>query len=490
MKSLSPVHVFVSGFLVGIFVAEDFMIGAPYAEWILLVSVVSLWVAAKYRLQALIFCAAVFLGIWRFTLSCPDFADISFVSHYNGSSYFAFMGEIIREVDVRPDHQNLVLEVDAPLHGLVHVRVSRYPEYSYGDVLSVYGDLLEPASFDDFSYKDYLSRYGVYSVMYDPFLERYSASNGNFFWSKMFDFKSHFEGVLNEIFPEPSSSLAAGLLLGSRRGIPEEVQEYFRVTGLSHIVAISGYNITIVIAFVGALLSSLPKRKQIVGACVFVVLFTVFVGASAAVVRASIMGVIGLAAIWFGRKTFVTQSLLLAAFFMNFVNPRILVYDIGFQLSFAATCGLVYVSPVLESFFERKFGALYSVIPQRFCIRESLFLTVSAQITALPIILLNFGQLSLVSPIANMFVAVLIPWAMLLSFTSAIIYMIGFVYGGLLIGYVAWFFIEAIVLIAEKCSQIPFASVAIDYTEPWMCAVYLLFIGRALWTRPKSHKPR
>jgi len=87
-------------------------------------------------------------------------------------------------------------------------------------------------------------------------------------------------------------------------------------------------------------------------------------------------------------------------------------------------------------------------------------------------------------------VAVLIPWAMLLSFASAVIYMIGFVYGGLLIGYVAWFFIEAIVLIAEKCSQIPFASVAIDYTEPWMCAVYLLFAGRALWIRPKSHKPK
>ena len=241
-------------------------------------------------------------------------------------------------------------------------------------------------------------------------------------------------------------------------------------------MAISGYNITIVIAFVGALLGFLPKRKQIVFASVFVVLFTVFVGASAAVVRASIMGIIALCAVWFGRKSYVDQAMLMAAFLMNLVNPKILVYDVGFQLSFAATLGLIYVSPLLEAWVEKKFPRLFRAIPEGFCIRESLFLTCSAQVTALPIILLNFEQLSLVSPVANMFVAVLIPWAMLLSFGAALVYMIGLKFLGLLIGYCGWFFIEAIVLIAEKCSEIPFASVGVEFIETWMCGVYFVLL--------------
>ncbi len=476
MKSFSHFYLFVFGFLAGIFVAEDFLVGMGGVSWFLLVCVLLVWVVWKFRIKSMMFFIGIVFGVWRFLVSFPSLEDPSFVSFYNGYEGFLFRGEVVREVDRRADCQNLVLEVAEPFEGLVHVKVGRYPEYEYGDVLSVYGNLQEPASFEDFSYKNYLSRYGIYSVMYYPSVSLIESSEGSFFWGKMFEFKGYFEGVLNEIFPEPSSSLAAGLLLGSRRGIPDKIQEYFRITGLSHIVAISGYNITIVIAFVGALLSFLPKRKQIVFACVFVVLFTVFVGASAAVVRASIMGLIGLLAIWFGRKAFVAQSMLMAAFLMNFINPKILVYDIGFQLSFAATLGLIYVSPLLESFVERKFPWFYRMIPEGFCVRESLFLTVSAQVTALPIILLNFEQLSVVSPIANMFVAVLIPWAMLLSFGSAIFYMVGLKFLGLLIGYVGWFFLEAIVYIAEKCSQIPFASVEMSFLETWGACLYFVLL--------------
>ena len=468
------------GFFGGIFVAEDFAGGFGWARWLSVACVFAIFLARKLRLKFIWLLVGFLLGVFRFAVALPGFSDTSFVSHYNGMEDFSFQGQVVREVDRRSDCQNLTIEVDEPLHGFVYVKVWRYPEYEYGDVLQVYGDLQEPASFEDFSYKNYLSRYGVYSVMYHPSVELVEGGGGNFFWRELFKFKGYFEGVLNRIFPEPASSLAAGLLLGSRRGIPEEIQNYFRITGLSHIVAISGYNITIVIAFVGALLQFLPKRKQIIAASVFVMLFTVFVGASAAVVRASIMGVIGLAAVWFGRKTFVTNSLIAAAFLMNLINPKILVYDVGFQLSFAATCGLVYVSPLLHEWVELKFPRFYGAIPEGFCIRDSLFLTCSAQITALPIILMNFEQLSLVSPFANMFVAVLIPWAMLLSFGAVLVYVVGLKFFGLLVGYYAWFFLEAIVAIAEKCSAIPFASVQMGFVEPWMVGVYFVVLARVI----------
>ena len=321
----------IFGFLLGIFVAEDFFLGAQGAQWLVLAAGILFWAAINYKLKVIWLFAGVVFGCFRFLVSIPDLEDPSQIAFYNGSE-FSLEGVIVQEVDRRSDCQNVALEIDG-FESKVLVKLGRYPEYQYGDRIRVYGELQAPHEFEDFSYKNYLSRYGIYSVMYYPWVSEESqvSSTKWGFWSLMFDFKGKFEQILNEIFPEPSSSLAAGILLGSRRGIPAEVQEYFRITGLSHIVAISGYNITIVIAFVGALLAWLPKRKQIVFASIFVVLFTLFVGASAAVIRASIMGLIALFAVWFGRRSFVDRSMLLAAFLMNLWNPKILVWDVGWR---------------------------------------------------------------------------------------------------------------------------------------------------------------
>lgn len=443
LRKLTFFYVFCFGFFAGIFIAKDFF----GSVWFLVVSVLLIWLALKFKMRFLIFFAGIFFGAFRLFISYPDFSDPAFIGFYNGSE-ISFEGVIAREVDARSDCQKLYIDVAEPMYGTVLVNVDRYPEYEYGDRVFISGDLQEPTSFSDFSYKNYLARYTVYSVSYSPYIEKISSGNGNVFLSMMFSFKRKFESVLNEIFPEPSASLAAGLLLGSRRGIPEDVQNDFRDVGLSHIVAISGYNITIVIAFVCSLLSFLPKKKQIVFSCVFVVLFTLFVGASAAVVRAAIMGLISLMAIFFGRRNFALRSMLFAAFFMNLFNPKILIYDVGFQLSFAATFGIIYVSPILKEFFEKRLLRVYALIPQTFSVRDSLFLTLSAQITTLPIMLNSFGRISLVAPIVNVIVAPMIPMAMMFSFMSAVLYLVRLKTLGLLVGYYAWFFIEAIVKVA------------------------------------------
>src|SRR3989339_104510 len=434
---------FCFGFFAGIFCAKDFF-GSP---WFLPLAVCLVVAAFKFKNKFLIFIAGIFFGAFRLFVSFPDFSDSSFIGFYNGSE-ISFEGVVAREVDRRSDCQKLYIEASEPFYGTILVNTARYPEYEYGDEVFISGEIAEPTSFSDFSYKNYLARYSVYSVSYDPYIELVSRGNGNWFLAAMFAFKGKFEDVLNEIFPEPSSSLAAGLLLGSRRGIPEDVQNDFRDVGLSHIVAISGYNITIVIAFVCSLLSFLPKRKQIMFSCFFVVLFTFFVGASAAVVRAAIMGLISLMAIFFGRRNFALRSMLFEAFFMNLFNPKILIYDVGFQLSFAATFGIIYVSPILKEFFEKRLSRIYSIIPETFSVRDSLFLTLSAQITTLPIMLNSFGRVSLVAPIVNVIVAPMIPMAMMFSFGAAVLYLVRLKLFALLVGYYAWFFIEAIVKVA------------------------------------------
>jgi competence protein ComEC len=157
------------------------------------------------------------------------------------------------------------------------------------------------------------------------------------------------------------------------------------------------------------------------------------------------MGIITLIALWYGRKPQITIALVLTAFLMTVWNPKILVYDVGFQLSFAATCGLVYASPKLERYFKWA--------PQKLAIRESLLLTISAQIFALPIIMFSFGRFAWVSPISNLLVAPFIPLSMLFGAISVVVFPL-FEFIGRLIGFAAWLFMEVVILVAEGCGLI------------------------------------
>ena len=343
-------------------------------------------------------------------------------------------GCISEEVDVREAKvkytvtQLCVFEGDVCVDrgGRILLDANRYPVFKYGDVVEVHGELVVPENFEGFDYQRYLARYRVYSIMSKPRIEKVGEGCGGKFFEKIFKFKGVLEGRLVEIFPEPSASLMAGLLFGSRKGIPQELMEDFNETGLTHIVAISGYNITLVIVVVFGLFGFLSRKVRVIAAVVFVFVFVILVGASSAVVRAGIMGVIALFAMYFGRRGEVFISIVFAAFVMNLVNPRIAVVDVGFQLSFLATLGLVYVSPLLES-AGGVFGKFIKKVPVAFLIRENLLMTLSAQAFALPVILKSFGRISLICPIANIFVLPFVPFAMICGFFAVVL---SFVPGG------------------------------------------------------------
>ena len=178
-------------------------------------------------------------------------------------------GIISQEPDRRADHAKYTLDVfsqnSEKVSGKVLIKTALLPEYFYGDELKLRGRLKTPFETEEFSYRDYLERFGIRSVMYFPRMEKISASNKNFLFEKLFAFKQKFEAKINQVFPEPHASFEAGLLIGSRRGIPNDVLEDFNTTGLTHIIAISGYNIALVIAFITALFGSyVPDRKSVV----------------------------------------------------------------------------------------------------------------------------------------------------------------------------------------------------------------------------------
>lgn len=421
----------------------------------------------------------VALGFLRFFFSFE--VGEEYLSNYVGN--VSVRGCITTEVDVRDDKVKYTLdayfiEVEderRPVRGKVLVNALRYPVYEFGDCLLVSGELQRPEKIEDFDYDKYLARYGIYSVMYQAEIEKLDENRkGNFIrvvrnmlYGWIFELKGDFGMRLQRILAEPHASFMAGLILGSRKGIPEHLMTDFNTTGLTHIIAISGYNITLVIVIVSAMFGFLSRRKKVIASIIFIIVFVILVGMSAAVVRAAIMGCIGLIAIWFGRQYFVVISLFVAAFFMNLWNPKILVYDVGFQLSFLATCGLVFISPYFEKYFKW--------LPGFFGIREAVMMTLSAQVLALPIIILNFGRLSLISPFANVFVLPFIPLAMIFGFFAvSVSYLWGFL--GQIFGFIGYLILELMILFVKFFAAFKFASLEVSGFSWWMLWIYFYLV--------------
>lgn len=404
-----------------------------------------------------------FAGVFYFHGSVLPAEDPGGIKYYVGREV-EWNAMVDAEVDIRRTGQKLTVEVlsDSGLRGKILLNLPKYPQYKYGDVLSVKGLLEEPFETEDFSYKRYLERYEVYAVMKNPTVRRIGSEWNNPFYKSVFLVKEEVQERINRLFAEPYASFESGLLLGARKGIPDVILEAFNITGLTHIIAISGYNISLVIILVGAVFSGVARRRRVILSVISIVVFTILVGMSAAVVRAAIMGSIGLAAVYFGRSTRVTLTLLMSALLMNLWNPKILPLDVGFQLSFAATCGIVYVSPKIEKWFtwEFKFWKLKFCVPAAFGIREGLQMTIAAQISTLPIIMFHFGRLSLVSPLANILVAPFIPLSMAsgaIAFLADIVSQwLGTAFSG-----VTWVFLEIIIRITMFCAKIPLASIDI-----------------------------
>ncbi len=411
---------------------------------------------------------AIFVaGIFRYQIALNTFERGPLFQFHDERSH-RIVATIADYPDVREDQLKLTLRVEtvdgAASSGLLLVSLPRYPDrYFYGDRLVFEGMVEAPVEFEDFSYKNYLRRYGISSVMYEPRIVEWESClterrvcEGSVakFW--ILRLKSAVEDRLNRLLVEPEASFAAGILLGARQGIPPDIIEDFKVTGLTHLLAISGYNITLIISFVCGLFAFLRPRPQIAVATSVIVIFVVMVGASAAVVRAALMGSLALWARWFGRAAEVTRLLVLSAGFMMVWNPFVLLDDVGFQLSFLATWGLIHLTPPIESLFERL--DWFHKIPSLFSWKEAFITTLAAQVATFPILILQFDRLSLISPVANVAVVSFMPLAMLFGFLALVVSWMWWD-AALAIAYVGWFFLKIILALAHLLAQVPYASI-------------------------------
>jgi competence protein ComEC len=429
-------------------------------------------------------CLVFFMGFTRaqWTNHAPKPTDID---HYNFlEKEVTLQGKVCAEPDRRSVMQKITVCVnklikpsEKNLEGKILINAPKYPLLEYDDKLEIIGLIEEPGQIDSFSYKDYLALSGIHSVMYRPKKINILQSSKAGVGKNLFAGKSAFEETVNKVFPEPFGAFLAGLLLGSRKGLPEKITEELNTTGLTHIIAISGYNITILITIIMALLRPYGKKLAIISSGMVIILFTVIVGMSAAVVRACIMGIISLIALQVGRSTYIHITLLLTLCTMVMVNPLILFHDIGFQLSFLATGGLVYVSPLFHTISKR--------IPSYLGLRESFILSISAQIATAPIIMMNFERISLVAPLSNILIAgPIIPFAMLFGFAGSCMGFISVLLGKI-VGFIAYILMSYILLVVEITAKIPHSSMDVNWFNNILVLSYYVAL---IWLIYKLHR--
>jgi competence protein ComEC len=380
-------------------------------------------------------------------------------------------------VDERPaltDKQQLVLLIqNQQSHYKVLVNLPRYPEYHYGDKLTASGKLEDPVVFPDFNYRNYLKGRQIYLVINRVDKIENSGFAGSKFKRVLYDIAGNFESALNRSLPEPEASFAAGLLLGSKRGLPDSLVSSMQTTGTSHLVAISGYNVTIIASVLVLLFLPFGRRFGFGLVAMTIISFVILTGASASVVRGGIMALLILFAEVVDRRANQTNILLLAAILIAIFNPLQLLYDTGFQLSFAAFAGLIYIGPVFNKFLAKK-----EKIPE--VVRGTLAETLSAQVFTLPILLFSVGKFSLIAPLPNVLILPLVPLAMLLSLITGIFGMMT-TFLGRAAGFVSWLFLTYPIKVIDWFSKIPLASYNLKQGNLWLAiGLYILIIIIAL----------
>jgi competence protein ComEC len=369
--------------------------------------------------------------------------------------------------------RRVILNSHDTLHG-IHVRgkilatdYALWPRHEYGDEVFLRGKLEKPEPFSGFAYDRFLSRYGIYAIISRAEVQTLSLGHGYAIFATLIHLRERFEAQINRIMPEPHASFLAGLLTGSRRGLPEHVLEDFRATGLTHIIAVSGANVAIVLEVIAAMLFFLPLRFRFLPSLLALAAFTLFVGASPSVVRAAIMGGLGLLALHSGRERHTLIAILVAGSLMAGWNPKLLWYDAGFQLSFLSVLGLSFFNPFLEK--------PSKLIPDILGMREAFRMTIAAQIMAVPFVAFLFGEFSLIAPLANILIAPFVPIAMLLGavavFASFLFLPLGF-----FLGYPTYGALEAILFVAHALGNKSIALFKIHSISVWWMAAYYLLL--------------
>lgn len=479
-KWLHPSNIlasFLLAFLVGVLVRSLWNLSEMISWTLLIGAIIFLAIDYKNRLMMSLFFVllGLALGIGR--------ADKELNKIYERpEEKFSGMVQILKEPERKSEYQKLTVselrtnnEEGITKKDKILLFAPLAMKYQYGEKLKINCQLVNPENqYEKFNYQRYLAKDDIYQICRSAKIEKtgeFSEKSGVKVFRIILKIKYAIEEKLAELFPSPEGDYLAGLLLGGDDRLPQEVQENFRRTGTTHTVAVSGYNITIIAQFLVLLAIGLGfwRSQAFWLATLGIGIFVLMIGLPSSAVRAALMGVLILWATKNGRLANSTRVAILAGVIMVWISPLILLYDAGFQLSFLATLGIVWIyGPLSERFqIENDFLELKSIV----------LVTIAAQLGVMGLIVYSFETFSPISLLANLLILPAVPYIMALG-SGAIL--LSFIFSPLakLMALPVWLALHLEIEAIEWLAGFSWASVEIGNVGWfWLVGYYLLLIG-------------
>ncbi|HMP42101.1 MAG TPA: ComEC/Rec2 family competence protein [Roseiflexaceae bacterium] len=480
-----PLIVCAVAWMVGIILADLMRPDSPIAPLIALGSLLLAWLMPAGRVRlAVVACCCMALGGWRFDAALVP-PSSQHIARLHGGAPLVLVGVVSADPQRSAERQRLVVAAEQLMiggqvrqtEGVGQGTLPPYPARSYGDRLELHGKLTTPREASRpgaFDYRVYLERKQIYVLMEPEQVRLHSIGHGQQLLGALLGLREQARLVLLRMLPEPQASLAIGILLGLVASIPDDVNEHFSITGTSHIIVISGWNITIIATALYGLAERMRLTKQHAFWAILVAIwiYTAFVGMTATVIRAAVMGTVVVVGQRPDRPAHARTTLSGACWAMTPWDPQTL-WDMGFQLSALATASLFAYGKGTEALLLRtplRFGWLDWA-------REALTATLAAQILALPLILYHFGNLSLIAPLANVLILPMVPYAMLFGAIALVGGLIWLPLGQML-AWPAYLFLAWLTEGARFFAGVPWAAVLVPPFPLWgLLAYYALVVG-------------
>lgn len=473
---------FCLSFLAGVFVDSFFSAPRFFIYVLLFFSLILLIASFKYKKAAFFGFCFLFLifGVVRHQQAFSEINN-SILKNFNDKNKAVTLTAIVVESPVwYGESAKLTVLVEGLQVSGEHIKtsekilltVSRYPEYHYGDKIEIFGKLKSPPIFEGFNYGEYLKKDGIYSVIDWPRITLRGQGFGNPVMEILFSFKDKFKKTSKSFISPPEEGFLEALIFGDEENISKEWKEKLNITGTRHIAAVSGMNITILAVLIMSFVLSIGFwRSQAFYLSVILLFFYILmIGAPASGVRAGIMGGLLLLSQYLGRMSKASRAVFIASVLMLLQNPLLLKLDVGFQLSFLAVMGLIFIQPFLSERFKKIPN------PGFFPVRTTLSATLSAQVFTLPILIYNFGRISLVSPVANILI---VPILAPLTISILLFGLAGMVSWnlGLVLSWPVYIFLAYLVKIIDLFSGLPVSSFSVGNIHWAFPVFYYLILG-------------
>ncbi len=395
-----------------------------------------------------------------------------------------FSGNVISDPKIRENSQEVIVESGDMDNARFLLKTSRYPRFSYGENLKISGIIEKP---EPGGYADYLAKEGISGVTRFPDVTLVSKREGFSLKAFLIDIKHTLSDSFSNLLPKKEALFLTGLTLGGTSGFSSEFKDSMRKSGTTHLVALSGYNITIIAWVMFGMFSYIFSRRLSFFCTVLsLLLFVGIAGAETSVVRAAIMGILVLVARETGKIYSLRNAIMFTALSMTLINPKILVFDVGFQLSFLALLGIVYLRPALMTLFH-----IRETDTRFLSLKDNFFTTLSAQLAVLPVLLSSFGEISLSSVISNMLILPVIPIIMGIGALTALLSFVSY-YGALILAWIDLVLLRFNVLVIEFfAAHGVFLRITIPLVVTFLYYfAFIVFIYTVVWKKKVFHGRR